>query len=54
MENKESKLTTEQYHTLYLRAFSRLADIARQTERAMRELEELQLSMGDPPDLERT
>lgn len=54
MENKESKLTTEQYHTLYLRAFSRLEDIARQTEQAMRELEELQLSMGDPPDLEPT
>lgn len=54
MENKEDVLTTEQYHTLYLRAFSRLEDVARQTEQAMRELEELQLSMGDPPDLERT
>ena len=49
MENKENMLTTEQYHTLYLRAFSRLEDIARQTEQAMRDLEELLLSMGDPP-----
>lgn len=49
MENETSKLTIEQYHALYLRAFSRLEDISRQTEQAMRELEELQLSMGDPP-----
>lgn len=49
MENKENDLTTEQYHDLYLRAFSRLEDLARQAERAMEELEELQLSMGDPP-----
>lgn len=49
MENKENMLTPEQYHKLYLRAFSRLEDISRQTEQAMRELEELQLSMGDPP-----
>ena len=54
MENKESILTAEQYHTLYLRAFSRLEDIARQTEQAMRELEELQLSMGDPSCLTET
>lgn len=54
MENKENVLTTEQYHALYLRAFSRLEDIARQAERAMRELEELQLNMGDPPIGERT
>ena len=54
MENKENVLTTEQYHTLYLRAFSRLEDISRRTEQAMRELEELQLSMGDPPYLTET
>lgn len=54
MENKENVLTAEQYHTLYLRAFSRLEDISRQTEQAMRELEELQLSMGDPPIEEET
>lgn len=48
MENKENKLTTEQYHTLYLRAVSRLEDIASQAELAMRELEEIQLGMGDP------
>lgn len=53
MENKENVLTTEQYHTLYLRAFSRLEDISRRTEQAMRELEELHLSMGDPPARER-
>ena len=47
MENKENKLTTEQYHTLYLRAVSRLEDIASQAELAMRELEEIQLGMGD-------
>ena len=49
MENKENVLTTEQYHTLYVRAFARLADIANQAEQAMQELEELQLSMGDRP-----
>lgn len=48
METKEKSLTTEQYHTLYIRAFSRLEDIARQTEQAMQELEELQLEMGEP------
>lgn len=40
-------LTAEQYNQLYCRAFARLDDIARQAEEAMRELEELQLSMGD-------
>ena len=54
MENKEIVLATEQYHALYLRAFSRLEDISRRTEQAMRELEEPQLSMGDPPIGERT
>lgn len=49
MKNADVTLTTEQYHALYLRAFSRLEDISRRTEQAMRELEELQLSMGDPP-----
>ena len=49
MENGTNTLTAEQYHTLYLRAFSHLADIASQAEQAMRELEELQLGMGDPP-----
>ena len=49
MENETSKFTAEQYYALYLRAFSRLEDISRQAEQAMRELEELQLCMGDPP-----
>lgn len=45
--NEEKDLTAEQYHQLYCRAFARLEDICCQAERAMRELEELQLSMGD-------
>ena len=49
MENETSKFTAEQYYALDLRAFSRLEDISRQAEQAMRELEELQLCMGDPP-----
>ncbi|MEY8402206.1 hypothetical protein AALA54_02535 [Oscillospiraceae bacterium 44-34] len=49
MITNEKMLTAEQYHVLYLRAFARLEDISRQAERAMEELEELQLRMGDPP-----
>ena len=47
MENKETALTTEQYAELYRRAFGRLADLSELAERAMQELEDLQLSMGD-------
>lgn len=47
MENEHILLTTQQYHTLYTKAFARLADISAQAEQAMRELEELQLAMGD-------
>ena len=47
MESETNRLTAEQYHTLYLQAFSRLEDIISQTEQTMQELEEL--SMGDPP-----
>lgn len=47
MEDRERTLTAEQYHTLYTKAFAKLADISSQAERAMRELEELQLTMGD-------
>lgn len=54
METETTILTAEQYHTLYLRAFSRLEDISRQAEQAMRELEELQLCKGDPPTQKRT
>ena len=46
MENKE-RLTAEQYHELYVKAFARLADIAEQAQRAILELEELMLNMGD-------
>ena len=35
------------YHALYTKAFTKLADISNQAEEAMRELEELQLTMGD-------
>ena len=48
MDTNRTTLTAEQYHTLYVRAFSRLDDIARQAEAAMQELEELLLQMGDP------
>lgn len=43
----EDKLTVQQYHDLYLKAFGKLADISEQAEQAMKELEELQLSMGE-------
>ena len=43
----DGMLTAEQYHELYCKAFARLADIAEQTEKAMVELEELMLQMGD-------
>lgn len=47
MEDNKYLLTARQYNDLYCRAFSRLEDIARAAEQAMKELEELQLSMGD-------
>ena len=47
MENKETTLSAEQYAELYRRAFGKLADLSELAERAMLELEELQLSMGD-------
>lgn len=47
MENKEKTLTAEQYAELYRRTFAKLADISALAERAMRDLEELQLTMGD-------
>ena len=46
MENKDHSLAAEQYHVLYLRAFSYLEDLVVQAERAMLDLEELYLSMG--------
>lgn len=47
MENKEKTLTAGQYSELYRRAFGKLADLSDLAERAVLELEELQLSMGD-------
>lgn len=47
MEKKDYMLTAEQYNQLYCKAFARLDEIAALAERAMRELEELQLAMGD-------
>ena len=47
MENKENNLTAEQYYELYRRAFIQLADISALAIQAMRDLEELQLRMGD-------
>ena len=47
MEEKIDGLTAEQYHVLYLRAFSYLEDLVNQAERAMLDLEELHLSLGD-------
>lgn len=47
MKSFERPLTAEQYHQLYVKAFAKLADISSQAEQAMKELEELQLAMGD-------
>lgn len=47
MENEEKILTAEQYSELYRRAFGKLADISELAEQAMRDMEELQLTMGD-------
>ena len=47
MDDKVNGLTAEQYHVLYLRALSYLEDLTIQAERAMLDLEELYLSLGD-------
>ena len=47
MDENQMPLTAKQYNELYCKAFARLDEIGRMTERAMEELEELQLSMGD-------
>ena len=51
MEENPYMLTAKQYNELYCKAFARLAEISRMAERAMQDLEELQLSMADqlPP-----
>ena len=47
MDDDRYLLTARQYHELYCKAFARLDEISRMAEQAMKELEELQLSMGD-------
>ena len=47
MDENQMPLTAKQYNELYCKAFARLDEISRMAERAMEELEELQLSMGD-------
>ena len=47
MDENQMPLTAKQYNELYCKAFARLDEIGRMAERAMEELEELQLSMGD-------
>ena len=47
MDENQMPLTAKQYNELYCKAFARLDEISRMAERAMEELEGLQLSMGD-------
>lgn len=47
MKFDENTLTAEQYNTLYCKAFARLDELCTMAEQAMKELEELQLTMGD-------
>ena len=47
MDENQMPLTAKQYNELYCKAFARLDEISHMAERAMEELEELQLSMGD-------
>ena len=49
MEDKDYMLTAQQYNELYCKAFARLDDVVRLAERAMQELEELQLAMAELP-----
>lgn len=49
MNEKDCMLTAEQYNELYCKAFARLDDVVRLAERAMAELEELQLAMAERP-----
>ena len=49
MERKDHMLTAEQYNELYCKAFARLDDVVRLAERAMAELEALQLAMAERP-----
>ena len=47
MDENQMPLTAKQYNELYCKAFARLDEIGRMAERAMEELEEPRLSMGD-------
>ena len=51
MDDQVYTLSAEQYNKLYCMAFARLDEICCAAEKAMAELEELQLSMADqiPP-----
>ena len=46
MEDTADRLTVEQYYVLYRRALDHLEDVARLTERAIQDLEELQSVIG--------
>ena len=46
MKDKEALLTAEQYNSLYCKTFAKLDEVCVLAEQAMKELEELQLSMG--------
>lgn len=47
MNHEEYLLAARQYNELYCKAFARLDEISRMAEEAMKELEELQLSMAE-------
>ncbi|MEH2940346.1 hypothetical protein [Lawsonibacter sp. JLR.KK007] len=47
MKINKNALTAQQYNTLYCKAFARLDELCTMAEQAMKELEELQLEMGD-------
>ena len=47
MKSKETMLTAAQYNRLYCKAFAKLDELCTLAEQALKELEELQLSMGD-------
>lgn len=47
MDDQKYLLTAQQYNELYCKAFLHLDQISRMAEQAMRELEELQLTMAE-------
>ena len=52
MDEEKYMLTAKEYYTLYCKAFSQLDKIATMAEKALQDLEELQLKMGDRFDTE--